>query len=102
MPSKTITRARLTEVAYGASYLSRDEAKTIVSRAIEMIGNAIIDDQLVKLTSFGTFEVRSRLARLGRNPLTLESAIIEPRRVVVFKPSVALQNKIQKACENRD
>ncbi|MBK1795461.1 HU family DNA-binding protein [Devosia sp. WQ 349] len=95
MPSRTITRERLTEVAYAASFLSRDEAKSIVSRAIEMIGNAIIDDQLVKLTSFGTFEVRSRLARLGRNPRTLETSIIEPRRVVVFRPSTVLQNKIK-------
>ncbi|MBK1793380.1 HU family DNA-binding protein [Devosia sp. WQ 349] len=95
MPLKTVTREQLTEVAYAASYVDRDEAKSIVSRAIEMIGNAIIDDQLVKLTSFGTFEVRSRLARLGRNPRTLETATIAPRRVVVFRPSAALQNKIK-------
>lgn len=97
MPLKTITRARLAEAAYEASYVSRDEAKRLVSRLIDMLGNAIIDDQLVKLSSFGTFEVRSRLARIGRNPRTLEKTIIDPRRVVVFKPSIALQNKL-KAC----
>ncbi len=95
MPSKTITRTNLTTVAYAACHLNGDEVKSLVNRTIELIAEAIVRDQRVKLSSFGTFEVRSRKARMGRNPSTLEPALIEPRSVVVFVPSIGLRTKVQ-------
>lgn len=89
--SKTITRADLLEVVYGCCPgLSRSQAKEIVEIALEEICATLLQGEAVKLRGFGSFSVRSKSARVGRNPRTLEEYPITARRVLTFKPSPRL------------
>lgn len=85
--TKTLTRADLSEAVYQRVGLSRSESSGLVETVIEEICRAAVDGQNVKLSSFGTFAVRSKNERVGRNPKTGEEVPITPRRVMVFKPS---------------
>jgi integration host factor subunit alpha len=64
---------------------------------IEIMSNRIVAGEAVKLSSFGSFIVRSKGQRIGRNPKTGEEVPISPRRVLVFKPSNVLKQKINAA-----
>ena len=61
---------------------------------LEHLGDALVDDQLVKIASFGTFMVREKKARIGRNPKTGVETTISPRRVLVFRASQVLKSRI--------
>jgi integration host factor subunit alpha len=91
---KTATREDLTEAVQRTIGLSLGEAKTLVSQVLEMIAITLEHGETVKLSSFGSFVVRQKGERLGRNPKTLEPATIRPRRVLVFKPSPILKQQI--------
>lgn len=97
MTQKTITRADLAEAVYGMVGLSRTESAELVERVLELIGDALITGANVKLSSFGSFQVRSKNERIGRNPKTGEEVPILPRQVLVFKPSNVLKSKINKS-----
>ena len=97
MTQKTITRADLAEAVYGTVGLSRTESAELVERVLELIGDALITGANVKLSSFGSFQVRSKNERIGRNPKTGEEVPILPRQVLVFKPSNVLKSKINKS-----
>ena len=97
MTQKTITRADLAEAVYGTVGLSRTESAELVERVLELIGDALITGSNVKLSSFGSFQVRSKNERIGRNPKTGEEVPILPRQVLVFKPSNVLKSKINKS-----
>ena len=97
MTQKTITRADLAEVVYGTVGLSRTESAELVERVLELIGDALVTGANVKLSSFGSFQVRSKNERIGRNPKTGEEVPILPRQVLVFKPSNVLKSKINKS-----
>src|SRR5215217_109158 len=97
MAQKTITRADLAEAVYGTVGLSRTESAELVERVLELIGDALITGANVKLSSFGSFQVRSKNERIGRNPKTGEEVPILPRQVLVFKPSNVLKSKINKS-----
>jgi len=97
MTQKTITRADLAEAVYGTVGLSRTESAELVERVLELIGDALISGSNVKLSSFGSFQVRSKNERIGRNPKTGEEVPILPRQVLVFKPSNVLKSKINKS-----
>jgi integration host factor subunit alpha len=89
--SKTITRADLLEVVYGVCPgLSRVQAKEIIEIALDEICATLLRGETVKLRGFGSFSVRSKAARVGRNPRTLEEFPITARRVLTFKPSPRL------------
>ena len=91
---RTLTRADLAEVVYQKVGLSRTESAELVEMVLSEIAQALGRGELVKLSSFGSFVVRSKGERIGRNPKTGVEVPITPRRVMVFKPSNILKSKI--------
>jgi integration host factor subunit alpha len=96
MAGKTLTRADLSEAVYQKVGLSRAESADLVERVLDLVSDALVEGESVKLSSFGSFAVRSKNERIGRNPKTGEEVPILPRRVLVFKPSNVLKAKINK------
>lgn len=94
--SKTITRADLADVIYRELGLSMAESSDIVDTVIEDIVGSLAKGDSVKLSSFGTFEVRKKNPRMGRNPRTKEEIPITARKVVSFHPSNILVKLINK------
>lgn len=94
MAGRTITRADLCEAVYHKVGLSRTESAKLVEDVLKEITDAIVRGENVKLSSFGSFVVRAKGQRIGRNPKTGQEVPIEPRRVMVFKPSNILKQRI--------
>jgi integration host factor subunit alpha len=94
MSGKTITRADLCEAVYKRVGLSRTESAALVETVLGQITDCVVRGEPVKLSSFGTFMVRPKGRRIGRNPKTGEEVPISPRRVLVFKASNVLKQKI--------
>ncbi|MBO6902155.1 MAG: integration host factor subunit alpha [Rhizobiaceae bacterium] len=101
MGGKTITRADLAEAVYRKVGLSRTESSQLVEMVLEEVCNAIVRGESVKLSSFATFHVRSKNERIGRNPKTGEEVPILPRRVMTFKASNVLKNRILRSHKDR-
>lgn len=99
MKGKTLTRAHLAEAVYQEVGLSRSESSELVDSILDEIGQSLIDDGVVKISSFGTFSVRQKGQRIGRNPKTGEEVPIMPRRVLVFRPSQVLKDRINRQDE---
>ncbi len=97
MSVKTVTRADLTEMVFRKVGLSRTESAELVETVIDEVCNAIERGEIVKLSSFATFQVRHKKERIGRNPKTGEEVPISPRRVVTFKASNVLKQQVLKA-----
>jgi integration host factor subunit alpha len=93
----TLTRSSLCEAAQSVAGVSRGDAADICDRMIELIGNSLMEGETVKLTGFGTLEVRTRAERMGRNPRTGEEHTIAARRVVMLVPSANLKEKLGKS-----
>lgn len=91
---KTLTRSDLSEAVYREVGLSRNESSDLVESILARLSNALVEGDTVKISSFGTFSVREKGARMGRNPKTGEEVPIEPRRVLVFRPSHILKDQI--------
>jgi integration host factor subunit alpha len=91
---ETCTRADLTEAVYKKLGLSRTECASIVEFVLAEMSKRIAKGEKVKLSSFGSFLVRSKGRRIGRNPKTGVEVPIEPRRVLIFKPSNILRARI--------
>ena len=94
MSGKTVTRADLCEAVYQKVGLSRTESADLVESVLDEISACIVKGESVKLSSFGSFLVRSKGERVGRNPKMGEVVPIAPRRVMVFKPSNVLKQRI--------
>ncbi len=94
MTSRTVTRADLSEAVYQKVGLSRTESADLVELVLKHICDSLITGETVKLSSFGSFVVREKGERIGRNPKTGVEVPIEPRRVMVFKPSNVLKARI--------
>jgi integration host factor subunit alpha len=92
--SATLTRADLSEAVFHAVGLSRNESAQMVEDMIDEICAALSRGETVKLSSFGTFTVRQKSQRMGRNPKTGHEVPIAPRRVLVFRPSHVLKASI--------
>ncbi len=92
--SRTVTRADLSEAVYQRVGLSRTESAELVEHVLAEMSQAIARGETVKLSSFGSFVVRSKGERIGRNPKTGIEVPITPRRVMVFKPSNILKHRI--------
>lgn len=90
----TVTRADLADAVYRRVGLSRAEAADLVETVLAEIADTIAAGETVKLSSFGSFIVRSKGERVGRNPKTGVEVPIEPRRVVIFKASNVLKGRI--------
>jgi integration host factor subunit alpha len=91
MTSKTITRPDLSEAIYRKVGLSRAESTELVEQVLGEISDTLAAGEDVKLSDFGSFLVRSKGERVGRNPKTGVEVPIEKRRVMVFKPSSNLK-----------
>jgi integration host factor subunit alpha len=94
MAGKTVTRADLSEAVYQKAGLSRTESSALVESVLAEICDCLAQGESVKLSSFGSFIVRDKGQRVGRNPKTGIEVPIEPRRVMVFKPSHVLKARI--------
>jgi len=94
MTGKTVTRADLCEAVYQKVGLSRTESSTLVELVLKEITDCLERGETVKLSSFGSFLVRDKGQRVGRNPKTGIEVPIDPRRVMVFKPSNVLKSRI--------
>ena len=94
MGGRTITRADLSEAVYQKVGLSRTESTALVELVLREISDCLARGETVKLSSFGSFVVRQKGQRVGRNPKTGVEVPIPPRRVMVFKPSNILKSRI--------
>ena len=94
MSGKTITRADLCEAVYKQVGLSRTECATLVELVLKKITDCLERGEPVKLSSFGSFVVRKKGQRMGRNPKTGEEVPISARRAMVFKPSPIFKQRI--------
>lgn len=92
--SKTVIRADLAEAIYQKIGLSRNESADIVSVILEEMTATLEEGQSVKISSFGSFSVRSKNERIGRNPKTGTEVPIKPRRVISFRPSHILRGRV--------
>ncbi|ESR23280.1 integration host factor subunit alpha [Lutibaculum baratangense] len=100
MGERTVTRADLAEAVYQRVGLSRTESSELVEMVLSEISDCLEEGETVKLSSFGSFVVRDKGERVGRNPKTGEEVPIEPRRVLVFKPSAVLKQRINESLVN--
>ena len=94
MANKTLTRMDLGEAVFREVGLSRNDAAQMVESVLGHISDALVDGEQVKISSFGTFSVRDKGARVGRNPKTGEEVPIEPRRVLTFRPSHLMKDRV--------
>ena len=97
MERKTLTRQDISEALYRHVGLSKYESAQLLETVLEHISNALIDGKSVKLSSFGTFIPRQKRERIGRNPKTGFSATIDARRVISFKASKLMKERINKS-----
>ena len=95
--SQTVTRQDLAEPVYREIGLSRSESSTLVESVIDHIGDSLVKGEHVKMAGFGTSSLRDKKERIGRNPKTGEEVPITPRRVLVFKPSQVLRERVDSA-----
>ena len=91
-----MTKAELIETMSTASGLSKKDAGAALNAAIEAITKTLEKGEKVTLPGFGTFEVRNRPARQGRNPQTGESVTIEAKKAPAFKPGATLKAAVNK------
>ena len=94
MANRTITRADLAEAVYQEVGLSRNESADLVEAILSEISSSLVSGKNVKISSFGSFLVRDKGRRIGRNPKTGEEVPIEPRRVLSFRASQVLKDRI--------
>lgn len=94
MSGKTITRAQLGEAVYQEVGLSRNESADLLETVLNEISVALSRGEAVKISSFGSFSIRQKGQRIGRNPKTGEEVPILPRKVLVFRPSQVLKSRI--------
>jgi integration host factor subunit alpha len=94
MGDKTLTRMDLSEAVFREVGLSRNESAQLVESLLNHMSDALVRGEQVKISSFGTFSVRDKSARIGRNPKTGEEVPIQPRRVLTFRPSHLMKDRV--------
>lgn len=94
MAGRTITRAQLAEAVYQEVGLSRSESAELLESVLNHTANALARGETVKISSFGSFSLRRKGQRVGRNPKTGEEVPILPRKVLVFRPSQVLKARV--------
>ena len=99
MEGRTITRADLSESVFQEVGLSRNESSDLVETILAEVVEALARGESVKISSFGSFTVRDKGQRVGRNPKTGQEVPILPRRVLVFRASNVLQSLINGAAD---
>jgi integration host factor subunit alpha len=94
MSDSTLTRMDLAEAVFREVGLSRHESAQLVESVLAHISDALVRGEQVKISSFGTFSVREKNERIGRNPKTGEEVPITPRRVLSFRPSHLMKDRV--------
>ncbi len=94
MAGGTLTRLDLSEAVFREVGLSRNESADLVETVLQHLSEALVKGESVKISSFGTFSVRSKTARMGRNPKTGVEVPINPRRVLTFRPSHLMKERV--------
>ena len=94
MSEKTLTRMDLSEAVFREVGLSRNESANLVEAVLQHMSDALVAGESVKISSFGTFSVRDKSARVGRNPKTGDEVPISPRRVLTFRASQMMRDRI--------
>lgn len=90
-----MTKADLVEAVFGKVGLSKIESQNIIETIFDTVKQTLTEGESVKISGFGTFNVRKKNARRGRNPKTGEDLQITPRRVITFRPSNLLKRNIE-------
>lgn len=98
----TVTRAQLAEAIYTNVGLSRNESAALLETVLERVSAALEAGEAVKISAFGTFLVRQKGQRVGRNPKTGIEVPILPRKVLSFRPSQVLKARINNEPVNED
>jgi len=101
MSTQTVTRADLAEAVYREIGLSRSESSELVESVIDYISGALLNGEQVKLAGFGTFSLRDKKERIGRNPKTGVEVAITPRRVLTFKASQILKERVDSSLSSK-
>jgi|SRR5690606_12045185 len=96
MAQRTVTRAQLSEAVFKEVGLSRNESADLVEAVLNEISDTLAKGETVKISSFGSFIVREKGERVGRNPKTGEEVPIKPRRVLVFRASHVLKDRVNR------
>ena len=94
MSESTLTRMDLSEAVFREVGLSRNESSDLVESVLDHVSDALVAGESVKISSFGTFSIRSKNERIGRNPKTGEEVPIAPRRVLTFRPSHLMKDRV--------
>ena len=94
MTDKTLTRMDLADAVHEEVGLSRNESADLVESVLTHMSDSLADGDSVKISSFGTFSIRDKAARIGRNPKTGEEVPITPRRVLSFRPSHLMKDRV--------
>ncbi len=94
MSDSTLTRMDLSEAVFREVGLSRNESADLVESVLKHISDALVAGESVKISSFGTFSIRDKKERIGRNPKTGEEVPIAPRRVLTFRPSHLMKERV--------
>jgi len=97
MKGETVTRADLAEAVHEEVGLTRQDCAGLVERTLDLVAEALGQNETVKLSGFGVFQVRAKRARVGRNPKTGEPAPIDPRRVISFRASQVMKAQVDQA-----
>lgn len=95
--SDTLTRADLAETLNSKIGLSRAESARLVEMVLDLMGDALVRGENVKISGFGTFVLRDKSGRVGRNPKTGVEVPITPRRVLTFRPSQIMRDRVARA-----
>ena len=90
----TVTRAQLSEAIYREVGLSRNESADLLEMVLNEVSEVLVNGETVKISSFGSFSVRQKNPRICRNPKTGEEVPIDSRRVLIFRPSNVLKQKV--------
>ena len=101
MNNSSLTRLELSDALVREVGLSRHESMQLVDDVLDHVSNALADGENVKITSFGTFSCKQKKERVGRNPKTGIEAPINARKVVTFKPSEIMKEKINNGNQNK-
>ncbi len=97
MAEKTLTRADITDALHEQIGFTRQDCSNLLERTLDLVAEAMERGEVVKLSGFGVFQVRSKRERMGRNPKTGEPARIDPRRVIGFRPSQIMKARVERA-----
>lgn len=101
MVGQTITRAHLGEAVYQEVGLSRNESADLLEMVLDLMSDALVRGESVKISSFGSFSSRQKGQRIGRNPKTGEEVPILPRTVLVFRPSQVLKSRVNERASSQ-